>query len=301
MKRLFNSIRKLILNYRARKLNVIKYFPRTLIHKTYLVTLRENEFERLQERELILYYNNDNIISFLDNCFRTLIQLNHRETRLFYIKNIIIPKIESISIVNLSCLINNTFKKYLDSLTLELNNLDLNNILSKYPFYLKNFKMKVYCFSLLEFIKLRDAYFNDLSKINGNTAIISIVNPIDEEYGDDWTTKHPINFSEDRSTPSICDSVLNIQFKDDSEDFDPSLAKKVVNFIENNIGKDFYVHCIMGKSRSQAICRYILDTYPDLYQYGREYENPLKTANPHVLSTLKRVKMYENLFPPTND
>ena len=160
--------------------------------------------------------------------------------------------------------------------------------------------MKVYCFSLLEFSKLRDVFFENLSQINNNVAIISIVNPIEDDISD-WTTIHPILFSEEHSIPSFYDCVLNIEFKDDSEDFDITLAKKIVEFIDSNIGKDFYVHCIMGKSRSQAVCRYILETYPELYTYGREYENPLKTANPHVLSTLKRVKRYEKKLPPEKD
>jgi predicted protein tyrosine phosphatase len=155
--------------------------------------------------------------------------------------------------------------------------------------YLKNTIMKVYCFSYLEFKKLvNDFNWYTESHIDNNAAIISITNPkSDNEKLNDWTTEHLV---ENHKLTDL-NKVLNLSFHDDSEDFDPGTAKLIIDFIEINKGKDFYVHCIMGKSRSQAICRFILDNFEG-YVEGRPYENPIKTPNYHVLSTLNRVFKY---------
>ena len=146
---------------------------------------------------------------------------------------------------------------------------------------LKKIKMKVYCFSLADFKRLVKEF--DLKHTVGNVAIISIVNPKGEDNDCDFTTEHPMG-------KTTNENILNVSFLDDGEDFTPTMAKDIIKFIEKQykLGNDFYVHCIAGLSRSQAICRFILDTIPE-YTYGRELENPLKTPNQHVLSTLKRV------------
>lgn len=150
----------------------------------------------------------------------------------------------------------------------------------------KNTTMKVYCFSYLEFNKLVTEFnWKRESLVDNNAAVISIVNPKTEDL-QDWTTVHPISSSIDD-----LEKVLNISFRDDSEDFTIDQAKDIIKFIELNKGKDFYVHCIMGKSRSQAICRFILDNFEG-YVEGRPYDNPIKTPNYHVLSTLNRVLKY---------
>lgn len=40
-------------------------------------------------------------------------------------------------------------------------------------------------------------------------------------------------------------------------------AKQIVTFINDNIDKNFYIHCNAGKSRSKAITQYILDVFKD--------------------------------------
>lgn len=53
-------------------------------------------------------------------------------------------------------------------------------------------------------------------------------------------------------------------------------------------GKNFYIHCDAGQSRSQAVVRFILDIYggEDVWEIRRA--NPPLTPNIYVLSRLKR-------------
>ena len=66
----------------------------------------------------------------------------------------------------------------------------------------------------------------------------------------------------------------------------------IVKFIEKHKGKNFYISCRAGKSRSQAVARYILDMYGEEYGYNEKEscrkENPCKTPNINVLTKLKR-------------
>lgn len=161
---------------------------------------------------------------------------------------------------------------------------------------MKREKLGVYCFSYVEIEKLYKEGILEIddSIINDNIAIISIVNRDlkKKDHNTDWTTVHPISDKHRKH------QVLNLEFRDDSEDFSVEDAIKIIEFILYNkkLGRDFYVHCIMGKSRSQAVCRFILDTFPKDYKYKRELDNPLRTPNYHILSTLKLVwrDLYED-------
>ena len=97
------------------------------------------------------------------------------------------------------------------------------------------------------------------------------------------------------------DNVLNQEFDDvdDSftESFDANQAKEMIEFIKRNLGRNFVIHCKAGKSRSQGVCRYIIDTYPCMYSDNRTNKsNPCITPNWHVVTMLKRVyrEMNEN-------
>lgn len=96
------------------------------------------------------------------------------------------------------------------------------------------------------------------------------------------------------------DNVLNLEF----DDVDNTLqiaenkwartiseeqAEQIVDFIERHLGYDFIIHCRAGKSRSQAIYRYIMDVYTDLYEesFINAY-NRCSTPNIDVLAKLKR-------------
>ena len=105
------------------------------------------------------------------------------------------------------------------------------------------------------------------------------------------------------------DNVLNLEFDDVScEEYEykgvkfyglnEEQAEQIVRFIEENRGKNFYIHCRAGKSRSQAICRYILDVYGEEYGYDEKLscrkENPCLTPNIHVHALLLR--KYREIF-----
>ena len=55
-----------------------------------------------------------------------------------------------------------------------------------------------------------------------------------------------------------------------------------------------YIHCAAGISRSQAVVRYIVDTYGYDYDIKLNPNNPNNTYNPHVLLMLKR--SYRELY-----
>lgn len=158
---------------------------------------------------------------------------------------------------------------------------------------IKPMKNKVYCFSKLEMLTLiKNNHWSRTKSINTRIAIISINNT--EEETVDWTTEYlPImdctNCDVEEYNYAIKENFLSLRFRDDNEDFSPELAIVIIDFIRKHPWCDILVHCIMGKSRSQAVCRFILDTWPDNYEYAREKENPLRTPNYHVLSTLKRI------------
>lgn len=98
-------------------------------------------------------------------------------------------------------------------------------------------------------------------------------------------------------------NVLNLEFDDIDGDtiewkghtfygITEEQSKQLVDFIENNKGKNFYIHCKAGKSRSQGVCRYILDVYGDKYGYDQKLscrkENPCTNPNQRVVRMLKR-------------
>ena len=54
------------------------------------------------------------------------------------------------------------------------------------------------------------------------------------------------------------------------------------------MGKDFWIHCRAGQSRSQGIVRYILDCYPDIVWKTR-LDNPCETPpNIDVVAKLEK-------------
>ena len=99
------------------------------------------------------------------------------------------------------------------------------------------------------------------------------------------------------------DNVLNLAFDDVNKDkvnfygvefmgITDTQAEQIVDFIERHKGKNFYISCRAGKSRSQAVARYILDMYGEEYGYNERKScrksNPCLTPNINVLTKLKR-------------
>lgn len=279
---------------RLKYLNTERYRTRSGI---FLVT-KEYDKKYITREHLTMRYRSSRVDNQLENIVKYIIYNNDEFTDLISINNFI--RFAGINDIPAECvgrskLITDRVKKYIELIhkTYELCTLYNNqvglNFLIQSSVCSKNITMKVYCFSYLEFKKLAKE-FDWVSEnfIDNNAAIISITNPkSDDEKLNDWTTEHPIS----RNWQEDLNKVLNISFHDDSEDFGPDEAKRIIDFIQANKGKDFYVHCIMGKSRSQAVCRFILDNFEG-YVEGRPYENPIKTPNYHILSTLNRVFKY---------
>lgn len=100
--------------------------------------------------------------------------------------------------------------------------------------------------------------------------------------------------------------VLNLDFEDVETDvidcktgktlyrtISDSQVDRAVDFLLDNLGKDIYVHCSAGVSRSQAFVRVILDMFPSWYTSECcRPENPCEMPNYGVVCKLKR-KLYE--------
>lgn len=92
-------------------------------------------------------------------------------------------------------------------------------------------------------------------------------------------------------------TVFNVRFDDVTKDGEykgkeikaitEEQADAMVGFIEDNIGKDFYIHCKAGKSRSQGVATFIIDMYEDNYEMGN-LDPMMMTPNREVVRKLKR-------------
>lgn len=155
---------------------------------------------------------------------------------------------------------------------------------------------KLYCFNRWEFEKYCKNQNWDTDHIPENSAFISIC-------GTDPVQEYVLHENEPHyfSVPNGQFPVLNLNFDDISEDFvliestnecavgiTLSQADLAVKFIRNNIGKDFYIHCRAGHSRSQAFVRYILDMYDMVYDFQIRPENPPTSYNQYVKSKLNK-------------
>lgn len=152
----------------------------------------------------------------------------------------------------------------------------------------------IYIFSHSDFDKYcenQEWYDSNVESLN-DCAFISIIGTkacrkeyLHDEQGHWFKEPHP--------------NVLNLEFDDLEKDYiwhghtfeamKEEDAIKCVEFIENNIGKDFCIHCKAGQSRSQAFFRFMVDFYNDVYteDCGRK-ENPCVSPNMHVIRLLKR-------------
>ena len=59
---------------------------------------------------------------------------------------------------------------------------------------------------------------------------------------------------------------------------------------------NFYVHCAAGLSRSQAVVRFILDTYSADIHWKTRKSNPCTYYNNHILLMLKRAARHLNIL-----
>ena len=126
-----------------------------------------------------------------------------------------------------------------------------------------------------------------------NLAFISIQNSrrYKQFDGDDFLSDAP-TFKQDHS------NVLNIVFDDiDPKSkageptlvlFDEDHARKIINFVHKNKGRNFFVHCTAGVCRSGAVASFINSLFDYDYQTFIE-DNPAIQPNQHVLKILANV------------
>lgn len=147
-----------------------------------------------------------------------------------------------------------------------------------------------------------------VNEVNSTHAFISIIGTEEcrKYYLEDDTTHW---FKKEHN------NVLNLEFDDVTEDLDwnghlfkamtEEQANRCVDFIEKNKGKNFYIHCKAGISRSGAISRFIFDFYNEkkcYYESDFEYFNRHIRPNNHVLTLLKRAYYKKhNLFADNNN
>ena len=143
--------------------------------------------------------------------------------------------------------------------------------------------LKLYCFSRLDFI-------NSLP-LPKNTAAISIVETQDCQNYYKRYEPHPLQES---------DTIFNATFDDINNETEcyndvtftglsQPQAHNLALFIDRQVkeGRNIYVHCRAGKSRSQGVVDYIRTVYPNINWELRK-ENPCITPNVQVKSALIR-------------
>lgn len=145
-----------------------------------------------------------------------------------------------------------------------------------------------------------DFITTELSKdeVNNNFAFISISASDSCALGLWDSLDETTHYLNDNSNLNVC----NVNFDDVNEDetftnergieYSASAisindAKKIVTFVKDNIGKHFIIHCKAGKSRSQAVAKFIADCFNDTYQFNiYNLANPCNTPNIEVKSKL---------------
>ena len=138
--------------------------------------------------------------------------------------------------------------------------------------------MKCYVYSHKDFDRLCQANGWNDELIPGEIAFISICCTDGSE--NHWFKQNHAN-------------VINMDFddilRDEIETFkgiSDTQAEELYKFIVANQGKDFFIHCSAGKSRSQAICKVITTMYEG---YETRPDNPCLYPNIFVSNKLFRL------------
>lgn len=150
-------------------------------------------------------------------------------------------------------------------------------------------RLTVKAYSHYDFDKMceRNGWTDSNVEALNNIAIISIICSKEcQKYYLDEIEKHWFN--------SNHSNVLNIEFDDLNENVEyhghiframtDMQVQEIFAFIEQNIGKNFIIHCRAGQSRSVGICSFIGQMYQDKYDIVNKGQ---LTPNIHVLSLLK--------------
>ena len=130
-----------------------------------------------------------------------------------------------------------------------------------------------------------------------NNAFISIIGTPEclKYYLDEEKTKHWFD--------SNHSNVINLDFDDISSDeieykghifkgISDKQAEELFDFIEKNIGKNFFIHCRAGRSRSMAVGAFIKNFYGDIYK--DKYETIIEGYNKEVYRKISRVFYTKN-------
>lgn len=158
---------------------------------------------------------------------------------------------------------------------------------------------KLLCYSENDFkeVMRRNNWYN-CEDLPETVAIISIIGT--KECRDYYSEEESSHYFKTRNN-----QILNLEFDDITEDvmweghlfkaMTKEQAREAVSFIKKNLGKDFYIHCKAGKSRSQAFVRFILDSFPGIYnpKLDINISNPCLTPNIDVLAKLKQILWLE--------
>lgn len=150
--------------------------------------------------------------------------------------------------------------------------------------------LELNCYSHKDFDRLcYDNGWND-DYAPEDSAFISIIGTEDSQ--DKYLGEKELHWFKENHN-----NILNLEFDDISQGIldwngcrftgiTKEQARECVEFIENNLGKHFYIHCRAGKSRSQGIVRFILDMYEE--NYKTRVDNPCISPNIYVVGELKR-------------
>lgn len=172
---------------------------------------------------------------------------------------------------------------------------------------MKNHELKAYVFSKVNFdeqCKYENINDNNVESFN-DFAFISIA----------CTLNAPEHHRQGKFDPphyfqSPHPNVLNIDFDDVESEclwqhngecgkyapLNGEQAKQLYDFILQHIGKNFYIHCAAGISRSQAVGKFIREFFPN-YNYIENPNNKERTHNSLVYTLLKREYYKDNGFP----
>ena len=181
---------------------------------------------------------------------------------------------------------------------------------------------KLLCYSKETFERVADDNWWAYSYVPDDVAIISICEPYSES-NDLWEHKfeHDGVRVYNMNIPDIDSLKLSALLKDSNGDkriyevpfheevwvyeengkkyypLNPDEAFGLANFIVNNQGKDFYIHCSMGMSRSQGVVKAILKNFPEFYNQASLNQNNLpedeyvnKWVEDMVDKQIKRIK-----------
>ena len=157
--------------------------------------------------------------------------------------------------------------------------------------------MKLWCNGFQGFKKILETNNWNDSNLPDNAAFISIC--CTETDNSSYET-HLLSDNHDNVINLDFDDIngytLKDQFPDDdyvkdnpARGLNDEQGLQLVKFIENNIGKDIYVHCSAGVSRSQGVVKFILEYYNDYYKESdTNPDNPCKMPNQHVFDVLRK-------------